>query len=308
MWVTPEGSTVRQETASMQEGRGRLVFWSSLYGIWLGIATDVLFDINGNRSVILPPLLGMGAGLGLSLALTADIPISAGQAWTIITGLDYGSINGALWAGGLDFGTKGIVGTAVAFGIAAAAAGLADRRRQRPHPRRHRAGSLRPAVGSGRRRPGRRRLSDRLRARADSPSCSGPRSRWTSGSSPGSRWRGGSSCRATACSSSTRARSGGRRLGLGIAWLAGNGSGEHGRVLAGSTLAGLDRRASRSPPTVPVTSTPAAPRQFASAVPAIWARDPDGRWRAGTPTPLPVWGGAGTRLVGATVNAVAGTF
>src|SRR4029077_6749574 len=124
-WVTPVASTLHKERASAQEGRGRLVFWSSLYGFWLGIATAVLFDINGNRSVILAPMLGLGGGLGLSLALTADVPVSAGQAWTIITGLDYGSINGALWAGGLDFSTKGIVGSAVASGIAAAAAGLA---------------------------------------------------------------------------------------------------------------------------------------------------------------------------------------
>ena len=32
------------------EGRGRLVLWSSLYGIWLGIATDIMFEIDGDRA------------------------------------------------------------------------------------------------------------------------------------------------------------------------------------------------------------------------------------------------------------------
>ena len=106
------------------EGRGRLVLWSSLYGIWLGIATDVLFDIDGDRALILAPLLGMGAGLGLSLAATSSYQVTVGEAWTIITGLDYGSFNGALWAGGLDFSSKAIVGSAVATGIAAASIGV----------------------------------------------------------------------------------------------------------------------------------------------------------------------------------------
>ena len=56
------------------EGRGRLVLWSSLYGIWLGIATDIMFEIDGDRAVIVAPLVGMGAGLGLSLAATSNYP------------------------------------------------------------------------------------------------------------------------------------------------------------------------------------------------------------------------------------------
>ena len=106
------------------EGRGRLVLWSSLYGIWLGIATDILFDIDGDRALILAPLLGMGAGLGLSLAATSSYQVTVGEAWTIITGLDYGSFNGALWAGGLDFSDKGDRGRAVATSIAAASIGV----------------------------------------------------------------------------------------------------------------------------------------------------------------------------------------
>ena len=73
------------------EGRGRLVLWSSLYGIWLGIATDIMFEIDGDRAVIVAPLVGLGAGLGLSLAATSNTQLTVGEAWTIITGLDYGT-------------------------------------------------------------------------------------------------------------------------------------------------------------------------------------------------------------------------
>ena len=100
------------------------MLWSSLYGIWLGIATDILFDIDGERAVILPPLVGMGAGLGLSLVATSNFQLTVGEAWTIITGLDYGTFNGALWAGGLDMSDKGVVGTAVATSVAATSIGV----------------------------------------------------------------------------------------------------------------------------------------------------------------------------------------
>ena len=106
------------------EGRGRLVLWSTLYGIWLGIATDIMFEVDGDRAVIVAPLVGMGAGLGLSLAATSNFHLTVGEAYTIITGLDYGSFNGALWAGGLDLSDKGVVGATVATSIAATSIGV----------------------------------------------------------------------------------------------------------------------------------------------------------------------------------------
>ena len=45
--------------------------------------------------------------------------MTTGQAWTIITGLDYGSVNGALWGGGLGLSTKGVVGLSLATSVAA---------------------------------------------------------------------------------------------------------------------------------------------------------------------------------------------
>ena len=123
--ILREGASApARQVSGGNEGRGRLVLWSAAYGIWLGIATDIMFDIDGERSVILPPLLGMGAGLGLSLAATSTFQLTVGEAYTIITGLDYGSFNGALWAGGFDLDSKGVVGATVATSIAATSVGV----------------------------------------------------------------------------------------------------------------------------------------------------------------------------------------
>ena len=305
---TTEGLAAQREPSSMQEGRGRLVFWSSLYGIWLGIAADVLFDINGSRSVILPPLLGMGAGLGLSLALTADVPISAGQAWTIITGLDYGSFNGALWAGSFDLSSKGVVGTTVAFGLAAASAGVLIADAKNPTPgdiELVRSGLLWGTVGGF------------LALAAFSPD---------SGLSQTSALRGtalmmdvgfiaGMGLAANFDLSRNRVliidagALGGTMTGLGIAWLMLSTTSDSGHVLAGSALAGLiGGIAIAAYATRNIDAHDDRDSSFASAVPALLARDPDGRWRPGTPTPVPVWDGTGSRLIGATVNALAGSF
>ena len=107
-----------------RDGRGTLVIASTIYGIWAGIAFDVLFTIDGVRTAIVPPLLGMGAGLALSLAITGDRPLTNGQAWSIVTGLEYGSFNGAFWAGGFGLGAHDVVATTLVAGLAAGAAGL----------------------------------------------------------------------------------------------------------------------------------------------------------------------------------------
>ena len=57
-----------------------------------------------------------------------------------------------------------------------------------------------------------------------------------------------------------------------------------------------------------MTATPLAIVASRSSVPAMFARDSEGRWGVGTPGPVPVLDGTGTRLVGATFNAVGGQF
>ena len=179
------------------EGRGRLVLWSSLYGIWLGIATDIMFEIDGDRAVIVAPLVGLGAGLGLSLAATSNTQLSVGEAWTIITGLDYGTINGALWAGGLDLSNKGVVGAAVATSVAATSVGVLVASEKSPS-----AGDI-ELVRSGLlwgRSAARCATFAIAPARQQPPRRSrrSPR-RWTPAFSSASAWPSPSTCRATAC-------------------------------------------------------------------------------------------------------------
>ena len=94
----------------------------------------------------------------------------------------------------------------------------------------------------------------------------------------------------------------------GIAWLVA-GTDNNVRGLAGAALGGMlggiavaayatrdldDAGRGHAPPSRPV--------------PAVLARDADGRWSLGTPGPVPVFDGRGSRLIGATFNAVGGQF
>ena len=54
--------------------------------------------------------------------------------------------------------------------------------------------------------------------------------------------------------------------------------------------------------------TSATSRSRRPSMPAMLARDADGRWSFGTPGALPVFDGTGSRLVGATFSAVGGQF
>jgi hypothetical protein len=286
------------------EGRGRLVLWSSLYGIWLGIAVDIMFDINGNRSVILPPLIGLGAGLGLSLAATNNHQLTVGEAWTIITGLDYGTINGALWAGGLDFSSKGVVGTAVATSVAATSIGVLVADAKSPSAgdiELVRSGLLWGTVGG------------LLATFVIAPDASSTNALKAVAASMDLGFLAGVGLASSFDVSRNRmliidagALSGGL-FGLGIAWLAA-GSNGNARGLAGAGLAGMlagigvaawaTRNLDAHDDTIAATPS----------VPAMLARDASGRWRYGTPGAVPVFDGTGSRLVGATFNAVGGLF
>ncbi|HEY4185154.1 MAG TPA: hypothetical protein VGP07_08805 [Polyangia bacterium] len=107
-----------------RNGRAQLVIGTTLYGIWLGISIDVLADVQNDRLVVLYPLLGMAAGLGGSLYGTHGREVTTGQAWSIITGLDYGTYNGLLWSAAISGSptrtgvfTGGLVAGAVGGGV-----------------------------------------------------------------------------------------------------------------------------------------------------------------------------------------------
>src|SRR6185295_7243275 len=94
-------SATPSERRPDRSGRGRLVVGATAYGLWVGVAADVLLEVDDARTTVVPPLLGVGAGLGASLLATEQGEITRGQAWTVITGLDYGTYSGLLLAGAI---------------------------------------------------------------------------------------------------------------------------------------------------------------------------------------------------------------
>jgi len=286
------------------EGRGRLVLWSSLYGIWLGIATDILFEVDGDRAVIVAPLVGLGAGLGLSLAATSNTQLSVGEAWTIITGLDYGSINGALWAGGLDLSDKGVVGASVATSVAATSIGVLVASEKSPSAgdiELVRSGLLWGTVGGA------------LATFAIAPHVSDNGAFKAIALSMDAGFLVGVGLANSFDVSRNRmliidagALTGGL-FGLGIAWLAA-GTDNSGRGLAAASLGGMLAGIGVAAWATRNLDLHDAPIVAAPSLPAILARDADGGWRFGTPGALPVFDGTGSRIVGATLTAMGGLF
>jgi hypothetical protein len=301
--IAQERGPIRSVTGG-NEGRGRLVLWSSLYGIWLGIATDILFDIDGDRAVIVPPLIGMSAGLGLSLAATSNFQVTVGEAWTIITGLDYGSFNGALWAGGLDFSSKGVVGASVATSIAAASIGVLVADAKSPSAgdiELVRSGLLWGTVGG---------FLLTIAVNPDVSQSSGFKAvaaAMDAGFVTGvglANYFDLSRNRMLIIDAGALA---GGLAAAGIAWLVG-GTDNGPRGIAGAALGGmLGGIAITAYATRNLDAQDAAVTSTA-AVPAIFARDAAGRWGLGAPGPVPVFDGRGSRVIGATFNAVGGQF
>jgi hypothetical protein len=115
-----EATDVGNSTPSVdRSGRARLVVGATAYGLWVGIAADVLLEVDDARASVVAPLLGVGAGLGLSLLATAEGEVTKGQAWTVITGLDYGTYSGLLLAGAIEATdeAKDVVGVALTTGL-----------------------------------------------------------------------------------------------------------------------------------------------------------------------------------------------
>jgi hypothetical protein len=285
-----------------RNGRPAIVIYSSVYGIWLGVATDVLIGLDDIRGAIVPPLLGMGAGLGLSLLATSDHPITGGQAWTIATGYDYGTINGALWAGGLDFSAKGVVGTALATGLSASAIGLLVAAKMEP-----RQGDI-EVVRSGLLWGTATGMLVMAMVQVDDEKTF---LRGT-GVAMDLGFLAGLAFAASFDISRNRdllidaGAAGGAFLGFGVTWLITAGPNMSGRALAGGTLAGI--YAGMGTLIYLTRHMDAADDADAPQTTALLGRDQRGRWSWGTPAANPVFDGTGHRLVGATLTAVGGTF
>jgi hypothetical protein len=286
-----------------RDGRGTLVIASTIYGIWTGIAFDVLFTIDGARSAIIPPLLGMGAGLALSLGLTSDRPLTRGQAWSIVTGFEYGSFNGALWAGAFDFSAKSVVGTTLATGVAAGAAGVLVANQVSPGPGEVevvRSGLLWGTVAGW------------LGLLAFDPNASSTTALRVGAVSMDLGFLAGLAIASSFSVSRNRdliidaGTLGGGVAGLGVAVLAVGTNTGSGRTIAAGGLAGMFAGMLL---TIYLTRDMDKPDDEQSApVAALLGRDARGRWRWGTPGAAPVFDGPGRHVVGATLTALGGAF
>jgi hypothetical protein len=285
-----------------RDGRGTLVIASTIYGIWAGIAIDVLFTIDGVRTGIIPPLLGMGAGLALSLGLTSDRPVTNGQAWSTVTGLEYGSLNGAFWSASFDFSSKKTVGWTLATGLVGGAAGIVVANKVSPTQgdvEVVRSGLLWGTLGG------------LLGVATFAPHASQKTVFRVAAASMDFGFLAGLALAASFDVSRNRdliidaGTLGGGVAGLGITVLAAgtNGSGQGiaagtlGGMMAGMLLTIFLTRDMDEPDSEP-----------GSPVAALIGRDARGRWHLGTPGPTPVLDGLGHRIVGATFNALGGSF
>ncbi|HVR02103.1 MAG TPA: hypothetical protein VMT47_08230 [Polyangia bacterium] len=299
----PTPAPRRMASRVERDGRGTMVVWSTIYGIWTGIAVDVLLTIDGARAAIIPPLLGMGAGLGLSLVLTSDHPLTNGQAWTVVTGLQYGSFNGALWAGAFDFSAKAVVGTTLATGLVSSAVALIVA--QQVVPEQGDVEVVRSGLFWG-------TVAGMLGMLTVSANPSRTSFLRGAGVSMDLGFLAGLALAASVDVSRNRdliidaGTLGGGVAGLGLAWLAVAGPNASGRAIAGGGLAGmfagmlatiyLTRDMDRD------DDEPGSP------VAALVGRDARGRWSMGTPGPAPVLDGLGQRIIGATFTAVGGAL
>lgn len=287
-----------------RNGRAAIVIGTSAYGIWLGVAADVLFENDSIRGAIIPPLVGMGAGLALSLLATANHPIDGGQAWTIITGMQYGSINGALWAGGLNLDSQEVVGTALATGLASTAIGLLVA--EKLHPRQGDVEVVRSGLLWG-------TVTGLLAMAAISPDSDEKVFFRASAVSMNLGFLGGLALATSFDVSRNRdliidaGALGGGFVGFGVTWLATAGPNMNGEPLAVGTLVGLYAGMATA-----IFLTRDMDRDDddddAPSVAAIYGRDARGRWGWGTPGFAPVLDGTGRRVLGATVTALGGTF
>jgi hypothetical protein len=304
-----ESIEARREPAADQEGRGLLVLWSTGYGVWLGAATDLLLGIDGDRAVVLAPLIGLGIGLGLSLKLTSGVSISRGQAWTIMTGFDYGTINGVLWASSFDRSYAATAGISVASSIAAATMAIAVADAKRP-----RAGTIeliRSSLLWG-------TLGGLLglAALGSDSNISDEGVYRTAALTMDLSFLIGLALAHNVTISRNRVliidagAMGGGLTGLGLAWLAVSAPGSEAAFIAAGGLAGmLAGIGIAAYSTRDLDDEDDARAASAAAVPpGVLALHPDGRWRLGAPGPMPVLDGTGHRIVGATLNALSGAF
>ncbi len=104
-----EAALARLEVVAGREsqagGEVELKVWSSLYGLWQGVAIPLAASANGPEPYGFGLLVGGPAGFLFGRVLARSRPRSLGQARAITWGGTWGAIQGLGWAHALDFGS-----------------------------------------------------------------------------------------------------------------------------------------------------------------------------------------------------------
>ena len=107
---TPAAETAgaRLDAASAERsqagGEIELRVWSTLYGIWLGVAVPAALEAEGPEAYGVGLLLGGPAAFLGGRAFSRSRPVSPGQARAITWGGTWGALQGMGWANALDLG------------------------------------------------------------------------------------------------------------------------------------------------------------------------------------------------------------
>ena len=150
---TPAAETARAllEAATAERsqagGETELKVWSTLYGIWLGVAVPAALEADGSEPYGVGLLVGGPAGFLGGRALANSRPLSLGQARAITWGGTWGALQGMGWANALDLGggerliegdivihedqtTQAIVASTIAGSVVGIAGGVLAARRE----------------------------------------------------------------------------------------------------------------------------------------------------------------------------------
>lgn len=112
-----------RESESASSGRTELKVWSTLYGLWLGVAIPGAFNADGSEPYGLGLLVGGPAGYLTGKAYGESRPISIGQARAITWGGTWGTWQGMGWAIVAEAESEGVFGAMIGTGLAGVAVG-----------------------------------------------------------------------------------------------------------------------------------------------------------------------------------------
>jgi hypothetical protein len=120
-----------QRIAEDSDGSGRveLQVWSTVYGLWLGVAVPAALGADGSEAYGAGLLVGGPAGFFAGRALTRNRDITDGQARAYTLGGSWGTWQGLGWANVADASTEGTFAAMVLGGLGGIGIGaaLADR-------------------------------------------------------------------------------------------------------------------------------------------------------------------------------------